>query len=101
MNIVKEENYEYIRKAFAASYLNFEVISSFILCFSRCYRLKLFWQPGKIYASGITGFAQILQSVSERYLPFTLATSVMYFVLNIPLFILGWFKIGHRFTILL
>ena len=61
--------------------------------------LNFFWQPGKIYASGITGFAQILQSVSERYLPFTLATSVMYFVLNIPLFILGWFKIGHRFTI--
>lgn len=23
----------------------------------------------------------------------------MYFVLNIPLFILGWCKIGHRFTI--
>lgn len=61
--------------------------------------LNFFWQPGKIYASGITGFAQILQSVSERYLPFTLATSVMYFVLNIPLFILGWFKIGHKFTI--
>uniref|UniRef100_UPI0026280A54 YitT family protein n=1 Tax=uncultured Lactobacillus sp. TaxID=153152 RepID=UPI0026280A54 len=41
---------------------------------------------------------QILQSVSSRYLPFTLTTSVMYFVLNIPLFILGWFKIGHKFT---
>lgn len=61
--------------------------------------LNFFWQPGKIYASGITGFAQILQSVSERYLPFTLTTSVMYFVLNIPLFVLGWFKIGRRFTI--
>ena len=61
--------------------------------------LNFFWGPGKIYASGITGFAQIIQSVSERFMPFTLSTSVMYFVLNIPLFILGWCKIGHRFTI--
>lgn len=61
--------------------------------------LNFFWTPGKIYASGVTGFAQVLQSVSERFLPFTLTTSVMYFVLNVPLFILGWFKIGHKFTI--
>lgn len=61
--------------------------------------LNFFWTPGKIYASGVTGFAQVLQSVSEKFLPFTLTTSVMYFVLNVPLFILGWFKIGHKFTI--
>lgn len=60
--------------------------------------LNFFWGPGKIYASGITGFAQVIQSVSERFLPFTLTTSVMYFALNVPLFILAWFKIGHKFT---
>lgn len=60
--------------------------------------LNFFWTPGHIYASGITGFAQIVHSLS-KHLPIPLATSVMYFVLNIPLFIIGWLKIGHRFTI--
>lgn len=51
-----------------------------------------------MYSSGITGFAQLINTVSERYLPFTLSTSMMYFLLNFPLFILAWFKIGHKFT---
>lgn len=51
-----------------------------------------------MYSSGITGFAQLVNSISERYLPFTISTSIMYFVLNVPLFILGWTKIGHKFT---
>ncbi|MCT7831393.1 MAG: YitT family protein, partial [Lactobacillus iners] len=61
--------------------------------------LNFFWHPGKIYASGVTGFSQVLESLSSRYLPFTLTTSSMYFVLNIPLFILGWLKIGKKFTL--
>lgn len=61
--------------------------------------LNFFWQPGKIYSSGVTGFAQIIQTVTSRYFPFTLTTSVMYFALNVPIFLLGWFKIGHKFTI--
>lgn len=76
-----------------------KVSAAFLYALAVAVALNFFWTPGKIYASGITGFAQVLQSVSERFFPFTLATSVMYFVLNIPLFILGWFKIGHKFTI--
>ncbi|MCH3904434.1 MAG: YitT family protein [Lactobacillus sp.] len=60
--------------------------------------LNFFWEPGHIYSSGITGFAQIVNSLTSRYCPVTLATSLMYFLLNIPCFILGWFKIGHKFT---
>ena len=60
--------------------------------------LNIFWQPGHIYSSGITGFAQIVNTLSERFLPFTLSTSAMYVVLNIPPFIWGWFKIGPKFT---
>lgn len=60
--------------------------------------LNFFWQPGHIYSSGITGFAQIVNSLTSRYCPITLSTSLMYFVLNIPCFVLGWFKIGHKFT---
>ena len=60
--------------------------------------LNFFWTPGHMYSSGITGFAQLINTVSERYLPFTLSTSMMYFLLNFPLFILAWFKIGRKFT---
>lgn len=60
--------------------------------------LNLFWQPGHIYSSGITGFAQIVNTLSERFLPFALSTSSMYVLLNIPPFILGWLKIGPKFT---
>ena len=60
--------------------------------------LNFFWTPGHMYSSGITGFAQLINSVSERFFPFTISTSLMYFVLNVPLFILGWTKIGHKFT---
>lgn len=60
--------------------------------------LNFFWTPGHMYSSGITGFAQLINSISERFLPFSISTSLMYFVLNVPLFILGWTKIGHKFT---
>lgn len=60
--------------------------------------LNFFWTPGHMYSSGITGFAQLINSISERFLPFTISTSIMYFLLNVPLFILGWVKIGHKFT---
>ncbi|WP_461218273.1 YitT family protein [Lapidilactobacillus salsurivasis] len=59
--------------------------------------LNFFWQPGKIYSSGVTGAAQVIASLSEKiHIPLT--TPVLYFALNIPLFILAWFKIGHHFT---
>lgn len=60
--------------------------------------LNFFWHPGRIYSSGITGFAQIVNTVTSRYMPFTIPTEVMYFALNVPLFILAWFKIGREFT---
>lgn len=60
--------------------------------------LNFFWTPGHMYSSGITGFAQLINSISERYFPFTISTSIMYFALNVPIFILGWTKIGHKFT---
>lgn len=71
--------------------------------------LNLFWEPGGVYASGITGAAQLIATIVRRWfnLPIGLgvrttdlfSTGIMIFVLNVPLFILAWRKIGHRFTI--
>ncbi|MCI1283992.1 MAG: YitT family protein [Lacticaseibacillus songhuajiangensis] len=71
--------------------------------------LNLFWEPGGVYASGITGAAQLISTVVGRWFDVPLfggmmrstdvfSTGIMLFVLNVPLFILGWRKIGHRFT---
>ena len=59
--------------------------------------MNFFWDPGHIYSSGITGLAQLISTLSQHW-PYQLSTAVMLFVLNIPLFILAWFQIGHRFT---
>lgn len=60
--------------------------------------MNFFWEPGKIYASGVTGFAQLLATITKRFLPFTLSTPILLFLLNLPLFVLAWHQIGKRFT---
>ncbi|EHL95962.1 hypothetical protein HMPREF9103_02701 [Lentilactobacillus parafarraginis F0439] len=61
--------------------------------------VNFFWTPGHIYSSGITGFAQLLNTVSSRTFPFTISTGLGLFLLNIPLFVLAWRSIGREFTI--
>lgn len=66
--------------------------------------LNFFYQPGHIYASGVTGMAQILSEIAVRVMGAHAAAtffpiSITIYLLNIPLFVLAWFKIGHRFTI--
>ncbi len=76
-----------------------KISAAFLYAIAVAVALNFFWQPGHMYSSGVTGFAQLINTLSERYLPFTLTTSTLYFALNVPLFILGWFKIGKKFTI--
>lgn len=59
--------------------------------------LNSFWQPGKIYSSGVTGAAQLIATLLEKT-PIPIRTPIILFLLNVPMFGLGWFKIGHRFT---
>lgn len=60
--------------------------------------VNLFWSAGHTYGSGVTGFAQVVTTFSEKFLPFKLTTSLMVFVLNAPLFYLSYRKIGKKFT---
>ena len=60
--------------------------------------MNFFWEPGHIYSSGITGLAQLIGTLTKNG-PVHLSTALMLFVLNIPLFVLGWRQIGHRFTL--
>lgn len=60
--------------------------------------VNIFWTPGHIYGSGIMGLAQLLSSVSHRWLGQTFSIPFIYAILNIPLLIISWRKIGHNFT---
>jgi uncharacterized membrane-anchored protein YitT (DUF2179 family) len=68
----------------------FVIISGAILV---AVALNIFLIPANVFASGFTGLAQLLSSI----LPVT--TGVLLFVLNIPVAIIGWKKIGKGFTI--
>ncbi|WP_179395494.1 YitT family protein [Lacticaseibacillus absianus] len=70
--------------------------------------LNMFWEPGGVFASGITGAAQLLATVVRKWFNFNLwgvattdlfSTGTLLFLLNVPLFVLAWKQIGHRFTL--
>lgn len=62
--------------------------------------LNMFWLPGKIYASGITGTAQLLSQILSDYLhvEFSLPLLVLFF--NIPLLAVASKVIDREFTLL-
>lgn len=61
--------------------------------------LNVFWRPGNIYASGITGLVQVVTTLIERGIGVTPTFSVLYYAFNIPLLVLAWFKISRKFTL--
>ncbi|WP_332689919.1 YitT family protein [Halalkalibacter lacteus] len=54
--------------------------------------LNFFLIPANVFASGFTGVAQLIATVIP------LSTGVLLFLLNIPVAIIGWMKIGRSFT---
>ncbi|MDN5388218.1 MULTISPECIES: YitT family protein [Bacillus] len=61
--------------------------------------LNLFLIPADVYASGFTGVAQLLSSALDQYSPVYFSTGTLLFILNIPVGILGWLKVGRSFTV--
>lgn len=55
--------------------------------------LNFFLIPANVFASGFTGISQLLATV----LP--ISTGIILLLLNIPVTILGWMKIGKSFTV--
>ncbi|MEQ7275099.1 YitT family protein [Enterococcus thailandicus] len=75
-----------------------KVTIALIYAFLYSIALNFFWQPGHIYAGGLTGIAQILSTLFDRTGGFTLSISVIYYLLNVPMFILAWVKINKKFV---
>lgn len=71
------------------------ILGSFLIAVS----LNFFLIAANVYASGFSGAAQLLASVFQDFLHINMTTGVLLFLLNIPVLILGWFKVGKGFTI--
>ncbi|WP_085506942.1 YitT family protein [Thalassobacillus devorans] len=64
------------------------------------FALNLFLIEANVYASGFTGVAQLTASVLGDFLGIPgVSTGLLLFLLNIPVAILGWYKVGKGFTI--
>ncbi|SDJ44180.1 YitT family protein [Salimicrobium halophilum] len=62
--------------------------------------LNLFLIEANVYASGFTGVAQLITSIIQDFLNIHfITTGIILFLLNIPVAILGWLKVGKGFTI--
>ncbi|WP_303969421.1 YitT family protein [Sporosarcina ureae] len=71
------------------------IIGSLLMALS----LNFFLINANVYASGFAGAAQLVSSVLKDHLDMTVSTGVLLLLFNIPVFILGWFKVGKGFTI--
>ncbi|HLS35050.1 MAG TPA: YitT family protein [Bacillota bacterium] len=71
------------------------IFGSFLIAVS----LNFFLINANVYASGFTGAAQLLFSIFNDFIGFHVSTGLLLFLLNIPVLILGWLKVGRSFTI--
>ncbi|MDN4607736.1 YitT family protein [Sporosarcina highlanderae] len=61
--------------------------------------LNFFLINANVYASGFSGAAQLVSSILNDQFGVSLSTGILLLLFNIPVFILGWFKVGRGFTI--
>ncbi|AXN40167.1 YitT family protein [Peribacillus butanolivorans] len=60
--------------------------------------MNFFLIPANVYASGFTGVAQLLSRMIGSFAPFNISTGILLLLLNIPVTILAWRKVGKSFT---
>lgn len=71
------------------------IIGAFIFAFSMNY----FLIPAGVYSSGFSGLSQLLSRLFSEYFNIHISVGIWLLLLNIPVTILGWRKIGKTFTL--
>ncbi|AYE37433.1 YitT family protein [Companilactobacillus zhachilii] len=62
--------------------------------------IQLLLQPAKLYTSGVTGASQLIVNLLNEFAHTNTPVYLWFALLNLPLVILAWFKLGKKFTIL-
>lgn len=60
--------------------------------------LNKFLIPANIYAAGINGISQLMSSMLGDFVNIHVSTGLLILLFNIPIALLGWYKIGRDFT---
>lgn len=60
--------------------------------------LNMFLIPANVFSAGAPGIAQLISGAFEKFLNMKLETGLIIFLLNIPIFILSWLKLGKSAT---
>lgn len=76
-----------------------KILIVLIGAFLNAMSLNFFLIPANVYASGFTGIAQLISGIIGEFTPFTISTGVLLLLLNVPVTILGWKKVGKSFTL--
>lgn len=71
------------------------IIGSLLLAIS----LNFFLIDANVYSSGFSGAAQLVSSILQDFLNVNISTGILLFLFNVPVLIIGWFKVGKGFTI--
>ena len=61
--------------------------------------LNLFLIPANVFSAGVNGIAQLLSGILLKSFNIKLDTGIIIFLLNIPIAVLGWVKLGKESTI--
>lgn len=86
-------------KPWANTVLQLAVVVFASICFG--FALNVFLIPGNIYSSGVTGIAQLITFyTNETAFASLLTTGNLNFLLNIPLIILSFYRLGRTFTLM-
>ena len=55
--------------------------------------------PSNIFSGGVTGLSQLLSSLGSDFFNINISISLWVLIINLPLVILSWVKLGKRFTV--
>ncbi len=59
--------------------------------------INLFLEPLDLFTIGVMGFAQVINVVVNKFITNIDVTSYVYFLVNMPVIIFGFFKVGKKF----
>ncbi|PJN92019.1 YitT family protein, partial [Bacillus sp. mrc49] len=75
-----------------------KIIIVVVGAFLNAIAMNFFLIPANVYASGFTGVAQLLSRMIGSFAPFNVSTGILLLLLNIPVTIIAWRKVGKSFT---
>lgn len=61
--------------------------------------INLFLTPAQLFPIGTMGLVYEFSYVVDKFLGFTVPADIGYFVLNLPILVLGYYKVGKKFTV--